>query len=390
MHNILHNRSRLFFASSVALIASAMTFAIRGDIMAQLGLHFQLTKEQVGWVAGAAFWGPTLSVLVGGQLCDLLGMQNLLRLAFLAHGLGIALTIMAPGFWVLWAGTLSIGLANGLIEAAINPLVATLYPEQKTHKLNVLHAWFPGGIVVGGLVAFACTSLHFGWQIKMAIILLPTITYGLLFVGTKFPSTERVQLGVSTGAMYRQAIRPQFLVWVVCMILTASTELGPNQWIPDILTSSAQLAGILVLVWINGLMTVGRLAAGPVLHRLSPVGLLIGAAGISAAGLFWLSTVSSPLPAFAAATVFAIGICYFWPTMLGVTAERFPAGGALVLGIMGAAGNLSVAIALPIMGRIYDTESPQAALRSVVILPLCLIVFFTAIWISDRKKGRSR
>jgi fucose permease len=207
-------------------------------------------------------------------------------------------------------------------------------------------------------------------------------------MGTKFPETERVQLGVSTGAMYREAIRPQFLVWVGCMILTASTELGPNQWIPDILTTSAQLPGILVLVWINGLMTVGRLVAGPVLHRLSPVALLIWAAAMSAAGLFWLSAARAPAPAFAAATVFAVGICYFWPTMLGVTAERFPAGGALLLGIMGAAGNLSVALALPVMGRIYDTQSPEAALRSVVLLPLCLIAVFAAIWVKDRSKKK--
>ncbi|MCI0391446.1 MAG: MFS transporter [Acidobacteria bacterium] len=392
------NQRRLFVASCIALVATAMTFAVRGDIMGNLGQDFSLNKEQVGYIAGAAFWGFTISIFIGGQLCDWLGMSKLLALAFLCHMAGILLTIFAPGFWLLWTATLIIGLGNGLIEAAANPLVATIYPDDKTNKLNALHVWFPGGIVIGGLAAYALSQGKFDWKIKMATILVPTVIYGVMFLGQKFPATERVQAGVSTGDMFKEALRPMFLLLIFCMLLTASTELGPNQWIPNIMAKTlpdAASAGILVLVWINGLMAIGRWFAGPIVHRLSPIGVLIGSAVFSAAGLFWLSGVQTATTAFAAATVFAIGICYFWPTMLGVTSERFPKGGAFLLGLMGAAGNLSVALVLPIMGRIYDQNvasmgeqlGASQTLLSVTILPIILIVIFGAMFLRDRAAG---
>jgi len=308
------------------------------------------------------------------------------------HVLGVALTIFATGFWMLFAGTLAVGLGNGLVEAFVNPLTATIYPDQKTEKLNLLHVWFPGGIVIGGLVAYALTLLHAGWHVKMGFILVPTVLYGLLFLGQEFPATERVQQGVSTAAMYKAVARPLFLVLVFCMILTASTELATNQWIAYILSNTARLAagGILVLVWINGLMAVGRWFAGPLVHRISPIGLLIGSATMSAIGLVGLSLADSPPTAIAAATVFAIGICYFWPTMLGVTSERFPEGGALALAIVGGVGTLSAAIFTWILGGMYDRLGPRLALRYMAVLPLILIAVFTAWWLYDRRRGGYR
>jgi len=385
-----YSARRLFVGSCLTLVVSGLTFAIRGDIIGDLGVKFGLRNEQLGWMAGAAFWGFVFSIFLAGQLCDLLGMRRLLGLACLAHSTGVLLTICATGFWTLWLGTLIIGIGNALVEASINPLIATIYPTQKTHKLNVLHAWFPWGIVIGGLVGFLLTRLNLNWQVKMAIILVPTLAYGLTYLGQKFPPTERVQHGVPAAEMYREALRPQFLVWVFCMLLTASTELGPNQWIPNILSKTASFPGILVLAWINGLMAIGRMLAGPVVHRLSPVGVLMAAAGFSAAGLLALSATSSAPGALVTSTVFAIGVCYFWPTMLGVTSERFPAGGALLLAIMGGAGNLSVALILPVMGKIYDLRGPQPALRYVALSPLILMVVFTVIWLSDRAKGGYR
>jgi MFS family permease len=384
-----YNATRLFGGSCLTLIVSGMTFAIRGDIIGDLGTQFRFTHEQLGWIAGAAFWGFVLCIFLAGQLCDFLGMGRLLGLACLAHTSGVVLTIFAAGFWPLWLGTLSMGVGNALVEAAINPLVATIYPTQKTHKLNVLHAWFPWGIVMGGLIGFAMTRLHAEWQLKIAVILIPTLGYGLIYFGQKFPATERVQHGVRTAEMYREAFRPQFLIWAFCMLLTASTELGPNQWIPNILTTTANFPGILVLAWINGLMAVGRMLAGPVVLRLTPVGVLIVAAALSTVGLLGLSVTGSAVGALAASTVFALGVCYFWPTMLGVTAERFPAGGALVLAIMGGAGNLSVALVLPVIGKIYDLQGPQLALRYVAVLPVVLLGVFTVIWLLDRAKGGS-
>ncbi len=232
-------RNELFLASCVALVATAMCFGVRADIMDSLGAEFRLNREQVGWIAGAAFWGFTVSMFLGGQLCDLIGMGALLRIAFVGHLAGIALTIVAPGFRSLYAGTLIIGLANGFVESAANPLIATLYSERKTERLNRLHVWFPGGIVIGGLVALALTELHLGWRMKMASILLPVLAYGWLFSRQKLPATERVQNDIPGRVMYRQILRPGFILLTFCILLTAATELGPNQWIPSILARTA-------------------------------------------------------------------------------------------------------------------------------------------------------
>ena len=383
------DRRRLFIASCVALIATAASFSIRGDILGDLGTQFSLNANQLGQAAGAWAYGFTLSIFIGGQLVDSLGMRRIVGLAFLMHVAGVALTIFANGFWMLFAGTLAIGLGNGLVEAFANPLTATIYPDRKTEKLNLLHVWFPGGIVIGGLAAYALAKMGFGWQVKMAFILVPTVIYGVMFLGQSFPPTERVQQGISTGAMYKAVVRPLFLLLLFCMILTASTELATNQWLTYILSNTAGLAAgsILVLVWINGLMAVGRFFAGPIVHRLSPIGLLIGSSILSAIGLIGLSLADSRPTAFVAATIFAIGICYYWPTMLGVTSERFPEGGALALAIIGGTGTLAVAIFTWILGGLYDSAGPRMALRYMAILPAILIVIFAGIWLYDRARG---
>ena len=316
------NARRLFAGSCVSVTVIGVAFAIRGDTFSELSRQFGLTHAQMGWIASAAFWGFVLSMIVGGQACDWLGMGRILRGAsVLPRPLaGIALTISASGFWTLWAGTLCIGMGNALVEAAINPLIATIYTDRKTEKINAVHAWYPGGIVIGGLAL----ELPSGWQIKTACLLLPVVIYSIVFSGCKFPATERVQRGVRTSDMYREALRGRFLLWVICMLLTASTELSPNQWIPAILTQTTKFPGILILAWINGLMSVGRMLAGKLVHRLSPLGLLIAAAAVSAIGLFSLSFAETGVTAFAASTVFALGVCYFWPTMLGLTPNGSP------------------------------------------------------------------
>lgn len=380
-------RNRLFLSSCLALITTAMSFAIRGDIMGTLGTQFALDKEMLGWVAGTAFWGFTLAMIIGGPLCDSFGMGRLLSFAFVGHLAGIMLTIFAQGFWTLFIGTLCIGMANGFVEAACNPLIATLYPEEKTRKLNQFHVWFPGGIVIGGLVSFGLTQCNVGWQWKMASMLIPLAAYGFLFLGKSFPQTERKAAGVTAGEMVSNILTPLFLVMFACMWLTAATELGPNQWIPNILTASSGVSGILVLVWINGLMACGRQFAGPIVHRLSPTGMLLFSAIFSGLGLFSLSVARGAVPTFAAATLFAIGVCYFWPTMLGFVSERCPKTGALGLALMGGAGMLSVAFVLPAMGHVYDDKGGPEALRLVTLLPAVLCVVFGALFFRDRKVG---
>ena len=384
---------RLFVAGCTALVATAMSFAIRGDIMGDFERLFALTKTDVGWIAGAAFWGFGFSILVGGPLCDLLGMGTLLRIAAAGHIGGVVATILAPNFAVLFGATLIIGIANGLVEAAINPLIATIYSDDKTRRLTALHAWFPGGIVIGGVLSFLFTQIGVGWQAKMLLMLAPSIAYAAMFAGQRFPPTEREAAGVPFGDMFKEALRPLFIVVWVCMWLTAATELGPGQWISnifnDVMKSAAQ-AGILVLVWINGIMYVMRQFLGDSAHRISPVALIASTAVAAAGGLFAFSMATSAAAAFAAAALFAAGVAFWWPTMLGITSERFPRGGALLLAVIGATGSFSTAIAGPVMGWINDTYGADRVLAIWAALPAMLVVIFGSIYMYDKARGGYR
>ncbi|MFI5357773.1 MAG: MFS transporter [Opitutales bacterium] len=223
-------------------------------------------------------------------------------------------------------------------------------------------------MVIGGLLAFALERAGLGWKVQFGAMLVPTVAYGVMFLGQTLPRTERVEAGVSTGQMFAACVRPAFLLMVACMLLTAATELGPGQWIPNILTH-AGVSGILVLVWITGLMAVGRQFAGIFVHRLAPAGMLLMSAILSALGLYAMSHASGPR-LFGAATVFALGVCFFWPTMLGFVNENYPRTGALGLAIMGGAGMLSVSFVLPVIGRFYDQGIAQRlAGRATTELP---------------------
>ncbi|MDE2876081.1 MAG: MFS transporter [Gemmatimonadota bacterium] len=347
---------RLFLGSCVALIATSVAFATIGAVMFALKGEFGLNNAQVGWIGGAALWGFAVSQLVFAPLCDTLGMRFLVRMAFVGHLAGALIMIFAGGFATLFAGALVISMANGLVEAACNPLVAALYPDNKTVKLNQFHVWFPGGIVLGGLAAYGLDSAGItSWQIKVALILIPTVAYGILLLGQRFPATEGVRSGVSMGEMFRATLTtPLMLLMLLCMAMTASIELGPNRWVPAVLEAGG-MAGILVLVYVNGIMAVMRYWAGPVVHRLSPTGILLASAVISGGGLLWLSFGGSMASVLASATVFAIGVCYFWPTMLGFVSERVPRSGALGLGLMGTVGMAVVGLVTsPWMGGIAD------------------------------------
>ena len=411
------HREPLFLASCIALIVTAMSFAIRGDTIGQMTAHFGLSNAEIGWIAATGAWGFTLSMIIGGPLCDVLGMGRMVALAVFGHAIGIVATIFAPNFWTLFFATLVFGIANGFVEAACNPLIATLYPEEKIKRLNLFHVWFPGGIVIGGVLSYFITRQGIGgdsaWKLKFGLMLIPLVVYAALFIGRRFPQTERRASGVSTGAMFRECLRPFFLLFVFCMLMTAITELGPQQWFPNILTLTTKIEGILFLIWITGLMAVGRMFAGPVVHKLSPVGLLIASSVLSAIGLYAISKADSAAPAFLAATIFALGVCFYWPTMLGVVNERFPKTGALGLAVMGGAGSLSSGLIQPVIGATYDrvaaesagmtmaqyqaaagqippqalAEGGRAALLQVVALPIILTVIFTGIFLYDRARG---
>lgn len=410
------NPGRLFLASCVSLVTTSMVFSIRGDILDALGVDFHLSKQQIGLILSPAFWGFTVSILIGGSLVDFFGMRRLLAMSSWGYIAAVAAILLAPrpagevvnqwaepGFLVLYGGMLVLGLSQGLVEGVINPLCATLYPTEKTHKMNVLHAWWPGGLIIGGLVAFLITKsmgldapgasaslLTLGWQIKLATILIPAVMYLYLIRGQHFPATERVAAGVSAGAMMSEALRPLFLLLWLCMWMTAATELGPDQWVGSLITNLTGMQGILILVYTAGIMFVLRFFGGALAHRFSPFGLLSLSAILAAVGLYGLASVSTPAQAFLAATVFGIGKTYFWPTMLGVTSELFPKGGTLLLAIMGGTGNLAVAFVLPVMGSWYESYGAAAAFRYVAVLPVIFMVIFGVLFVYFRSRGGYR
>jgi MFS family permease len=397
------NRNQLFLASRIALIVTAITFAYRAALEGTWEKEFHLTKEQIGWIFSPAFWGFTLAMIFGGPLCDIIGMKKLVGLAFIGHVTGVVIYLVAKDATMLFIGTICIGVGNGMVEAACNPLVVSLYPDNKTTMLNKFHVWFPGGIVIGGLISYLILEqLHSDWRIMVALLILPAIIYGVMFWKLEFPKTERVAKGVSTGEMFKSCLNPLYLIMIVCMFMTAATELGTGTWIGALL-SGAGVSGILILVFINGIMAVGRSFAGPIVHKLNPNGMLIFSSIFAAIGLYLLS-ISSGVAAVGAAAVFAVGICFFWPTMLGFVSEYLPKTGALGLSLMGGAGMFSVSLILPVMGKWFDTAKAAAVssgtdvvkaeavagsdtLLKVAIMPAVLFAIFTVIYFVRKSKS---
>ncbi len=396
------NRSGLFWASCVALIVTAMTFGIRAGILGTLGTEFGLSAAELGIVTGTAFWGFTVAMIFGGPLCDIVGMKRLLLIAFLGHVTGIILTIFATGFWSLFISTLVLGISNGTVEAACNPLITSLFPESKIEKLNNFHFWYPGGIVIGTLIGYFLQQNNLGWQVQMGTMLVPTILYGVMFFGKKFPVTERVASGVSTSEMLKSCVNPLFIFMIVCMFITASTEFGVNNWIPLFLQQE-KISSLLLLTWVNLIMALGRLLLGPVVHRsFAPERVLLVSAILSATGIYFLSFATG-YTAFVAAALFGIGVSFFWPTMLGFVSENLPKTGALGLALMGGAGMLCVAFALPVLGGIYDEKVAAATasggtilqggaetLRTIIVLPLFLVVAFAGLVFYMRGKSKQK
>lgn len=377
-------RNRLFNASCLALITTSMTFAIRAKLEGVFINDYGLTSEEIGFAFGPAFWGFTLAMIIGGPLVDYFGMKKILNLAMLGHVTGIVVTLLARDFWMLFAGTALIGIGNGMVEAACNPLVATLFPEEKTKMLNRFHIWFPMGIVIGSVLGYVLVDqLGLSWMVLVGTLFIPLGAYVFMFMGKELPQTERVSLGISSKDMWKACVSPLFIFIAICMTLTATTELATGQRIDSLLGESG-VAPLLILAFVNGIMVIGRFFAGEVVHRLSITKMLMFSAIFSFIGLIWLSSASGAMT-FAAAGVFAIGVCYFWPTMISFVAEKIPQSGAVGLSIMGGLGMLSVSIVLPVMGIFMDAEaSGSDTLRMMAFLPAILIVAFGALHFSKK------
>jgi len=345
-------RSQLFLASCLALLVTSLSFGIRAGILGRLGVQFELNAGQLGTIAATAFWGFPLAVVIGGFVVDIIGMKRLLIVAFVFHLAGILLTIFAGGYWSLFISTLCIGIANGTVEAACNPLVATIYSDNKTTKLNHFHLWFPGGIVIGTLLVYFLDKVGIGWQVQVGLMIIPTLIYGFLFSKLSFPVTERVASGVSTADMYKAVASPLFIVMIILMFGTAITELFTGQWI-DVLLKNVSDNAILLLTLETGVMVVGRGFAGPVVHKFSPTGVLLISSILAAVGLYLLGHSSGNM-LFVGAIVFGMGVCYFWPTMLGFVSENLPKTGAVGMNLMGGAGMFAVSVYTIFMGGHYN------------------------------------
>jgi MFS family permease len=384
-----------------------MVFAIRGDIEPAMGAAFKLTHDQMGLIWSPAFWCFTIAIFISGALVDMVGFRALHILSALGYIVGVGLVILAPhpvnpvssifqetGPTLLYVGFMIMGLCQGLVEGVINPLVATIYTDSKTKHFNMLHAWWPGGQVIGGLLAFAMTqTIQASWQLKLSMILVPTIIYLFMSISLTYPKTERVTSNVSTAEMWKQAGRPLFILMFCTMWMTAAIELGPDQWFPTVMGALVpQLQGVLFLVYTAGLMFLLRFYGSSIAHG-SPILTLLVCSALAGIGLYWLGGLavgSSAVVAFAAATVFGVGKSYLWPTMIGVVAEQFPKGGALLISLMGGAGMASVAAALPIMGARIDQYGPGAALQMMAMLSLILIVIFAGLYLFFKARGGYR
>lgn len=392
------NRTQLFRASCLSLLVTSLSFGIRAGILNKLGTDFQLDKAQLGSITATAFWGFPLAVVIGGIIVDIIGMKRLLVMAFLFHLAGILLTIFAQGYWTLFISTLLVGIANGTVEAACNPLVTALYPETKTTKLNHFHLWFPGGIVIGTLIVLLLNKMGLGWQIQVGLMLIPTLIYGYLFSKLDFPVTERVASGVSTSGMYKALWNPLFIFMFICMFGTAITELFTGQWI-DVLLKNVTSNAILILTLDTGIMVIGRAFAKPVLKLFPPQVLLLISTTLAALGIYLLSTVTGPA-IYGAAIIFGMGVCYFWPTMLGFVNENLPKTGALGLNLMGGAGMFAVSIYTMFMGSYYDnivkeangdsSFAGQKILQATLIIPIVLIVAFAGLVLYMRAKNKTQ
>ena len=417
------DRKRLYHVGNLSIFMIGLGFAVRANIAPNLQadiydkIDLVNSASMVGEALGVTFTGFALTLLFGSALVYLIGMKRMLLLSALGYVAGaaglLAATVMSVGGAVETMVLISLlltGLGWGAVEAASNPMVAALYPEEKTHRLNILHAWWPAGIVVGGLLGVAISSMGLPWKLNMFVLMIPALVLAWMVATSVFPVTERVAAGVSYAGMFAELLkRPLFWVFWVCMFLTAASELAPGQWVNIALSNIVGMQGIILLVYVSALMFVMRHFAGPIVERTSSVGLMFISCLAAGIGLYLLSLADTPLLAFGAATIWAIGVCYMWPTMLSIVSERFTRGGAMAMGLMGFAGGMSIQFVLPQMGAIFDSAKAEAAggvdklaslsdeamveavrfasvesFQAVAIIPFFLLPIFGAIWLYDR------
>ncbi|HMS66730.1 MAG TPA: MFS transporter [Saprospiraceae bacterium] len=395
------NKSRLFVASCFALITTAFAFGIRAGIMNDLVKDMSLTDTQLGWLNFMGIVGFPVATLVGGPLYNSLGPKKLGWVAFISHFLGITFSILSESFYPLFFSTFFISFGNGMVEAAYNPMISDMYEENKASMLNKFHVWFPGGIAIGSLIAMGIANMDGSWQMKLAVMYIPLIIYGFLFFGQQFPKTANEMDKASTGSNIKAMFAsPLYWMMVVCMVMTATTELGTQGWVERILGNSGAQP-LVILFMVTGLMAVGRFFAGPIIHKLSIPGVLLGSAVIALIGIYMMSTATGGM-VYLAAILFAIGVCYFWPNMISFIAVYLPKTGALGMSFIGGMGMFGLSICQPIIGKWMDTEranalasgltgdaaelaAGQSTLDNIAWFPAILVIVFGLLFVMRNK-----
>ena len=393
------NSNRLFYGSCFALITTAFSFSIRAGILPQLAETFSLSGQQLGFINSMWFLGFPISMILGGLFYHTIGPKKIMQFAFLTHTLGIVLTIFSGGYTGLLVSTLLIGIGNGCTEAACNPMIADANEGKRMNTLlNRFHMWFPGGIVLGSLISLLMTSLDLGWQAQIWVIMIPTLIYVYLFFGQEFPKPKMEKVA-SIGENFKAMLSPLYLFILGCMALTAISEFGPQQWTTLILSDSGAHP-MVILALITGLMAIGRYFGGDIVSKFDQTGVLLGSAILTAIGIFLFSTQTGGM-VYVAAIFFALGVCYFWPNMIGFVAEKIPLSGALGMSIVGGMGMFSSSIfqtiiggwidsstaeqaALGLTGTALDLAAGQQTLTNMVSFPVILIVLFTILYFWQR------
>jgi len=369
------NRKKLFAGICLALLPTAFSFVLVSNILQQLKTEFILTNAHVGAIGGAALWGMALSLLIIGPTLEKIGFKNAAKGAFISHLAGVTLFLAAYpfagepyAFWILFMGAIGFGLGNGMIEVTGNPLTAALFPDNRVTKLNHFHAFFPGGMVFGGLLGWLMVqigtvgALSIGhWTFQIAIVYIPILIYGYLLLPEKFPKTLTAEAGRPISEMFRYTFTHP-LVWglILLKMISLSLELGPARWIPEVL-QAAGVHGMLVFVWISGLMMLLRFFAGPFVERFAPTGMLLGASVLTAIGLLLFAFIETGMiPLMIAATFFALGVSFYFPTMVGLMSERFPKSGSLGLVLLMGMGFFGAGGSNALMGEVADRYLPDA------------------------------
>jgi len=400
-------KKQLFVACFVALMATSFAFMVRAMLISTWGEEFNLSNTQLGEIMGVGLWPFALSIVLLSLIIDRIGYGKAMIGAFILHVASTIILMMANGYWMLYLGTFILALGNGTVEGTINPLVASMFPREKAKWLTILHAGWPGGMIIGGILGMALGE-GTNWQYKVALTLLPIIAYGIMMIPKKFPVHERVLAGIPYKEMLREAGaigalvivallvfqignffeaslvvnlviigiivgtfgfytrswgQPLFIFLLIIMFPLATTELATDSWLVDLMSSELGALGLQagwILVYTAAIMTIFRFIGGPLIRFFTPVGLLMLCSVVAAGGLFFLSIATTALLIVIAATVYSFGKSYFYPTMLGIVGEQFPKGGALTINITLGVGLLCAGIVGSVfLGYVQDKSIDQ-------------------------------